>query len=81
MIISFYKGAIRAVIDPYLRRARENGLPVWLEATSEHAVNVYTHFGFRLVEMIRISEGTANSAGDLVENGEGFLIYAMMYEP
>lgn len=74
-------GAIRAVVDPYLQRAREDGVPVWLEATSQHAVDVYTHFGFRLVETIRISVGTANLAGDSVENGEGLLVHGLIYGP
>jgi hypothetical protein len=75
------KGAIRAVVDPYLHRARADAVPVWLEATTQHAVDIYIHFGFRLVETIRVSEGTANSRGDLVENGEGFLVYGLIYEP
>ncbi|KAK5938073.1 hypothetical protein PMZ80_009662 [Knufia obscura] len=74
------KGAISAVVKPWLRRAEEEGVPVWLEATYEHAVDVYTHFGFRLVEVIRIGEGVRSAAGWPEEGGEGVCGFAMIYD-
>jgi len=72
-------GVIRALVDPYLRRARSQGVPAWLEATNEHARDVYAHLGFHTVEVVRVSVGTANSKGEPEENGEGILLYGMMY--
>ena len=73
-------GAISAVIKPWLKRAEEEGVPVWLEATYDHAVDVYTHWGFRLVEVIRIGEGARSKFGWPEEGGEGVCAYAMIYD-
>jgi hypothetical protein len=73
-------GIIRALVDPYLILARSEGVPVWLEATNEHARDVYMHLGFRTVEVIKVSEGTANSKGHPEKNGDGIPLYGMIYE-
>lgn len=73
-------GAITAVVKPWLRRAEEEGVPVWLEATYEHAVDVYTHWGFRLVEVVRIGQGARNADGWPEEGGAGVCGYAMIYD-
>ncbi|KIW11612.1 hypothetical protein PV08_10914 [Exophiala spinifera] len=71
------RGAIRALISPMLEKAREDNLPAWLEATNDHARDVYAHLGFKVVDQFRIGEGVVNSEGWIQENGEGVLIYAM----
>ena len=53
---------------------------MWLEATNEHARDVYAHLGFRMVEVLRILEGAVNSNGDHSLNGEGMNIYGMIYD-
>ncbi|KAK5086153.1 hypothetical protein LTR70_010388 [Exophiala xenobiotica] len=73
-------GAISAVVKPWLKRAEEEGVPVWLEATYEHAVDVYKNWGFRLVETIRIGEGSRSAEGWPEEGGEGVCGYAMIYD-
>lgn len=71
---------MRALIDPYLKRAREEGIPVWLEAISEHARQVYEHLSFRTVAKVRVGVGKANSRGELYDNGEGLIVYGMLAE-
>jgi hypothetical protein len=71
-------GAVRALVSPFLDRARAEKVPVWLEATNEHAKDVYAHLGFMVVEEFRIGKGVVNSEGWVQENGEGVLIYAMI---
>ncbi|KAL1968079.1 hypothetical protein VTN77DRAFT_2209 [Rasamsonia byssochlamydoides] len=73
-------GAVRALIDPYLQRARAQGLPVWLEAVTEHSRQVYKHLGFREVAQVRIAVSKANARGEFQEGGEGLLIYGMIAE-
>lgn len=46
------KGAVRAVIEPYVARAREEGLPLWLVAGNSRARDVYGYLGFRVVKTI-----------------------------
>lgn len=72
---------IRALFEPYLQRAQEAGLPAWLEATNEHARDVYAHFGFKVVGEVIIGQGTIDSNGSVVEGGEGVIIYGMIKEP
>lgn len=47
------KGAVRAVIEPFVAKARKDGDPVWLVAGNERAKNVYEYFGFRVVKVLR----------------------------
>ena len=74
-------GAIRALFEPYLQKAQEAGLPVWLESTNEHARDVYTHFGFKVMQEVLIGQGTLDGNGNRVEGGKGIVIYGMLKEP
>jgi hypothetical protein len=74
------RGAITAIIQPFLDRARAEGVPAWLEAVDEHSVKVYEHFGFRLVEKITLGRGKHNSLGWPEEGGEGFSGWCMIYD-
>ena len=74
-------GVVTALLWTYLEKAREEGVPAWLEATTEHAKDVYISLGFKLVETIRLAEGKADKDGFRVEGGEGIAIYAMIAEP
>ncbi|OQV09018.1 hypothetical protein CLAIMM_13203 [Cladophialophora immunda] len=46
------KGAVRAVIEPYVNRAKEERVPLWLVAGNPRARDVYAYFGFRVVKVI-----------------------------
>jgi hypothetical protein len=70
----------RTLILPFLEKARLENVPAWLEATNDHARDVYSHFGFRVVEEVRIGVGKVDSTGNLAEGGEGILIYGMIAE-
>lgn len=64
------KGAVRAVIEPYLRKAEEDGLPIWIEAGSARARDVYGYMGFELLEEMSSGKGTHRADGYLAVNGE-----------
>ena len=68
-------------MDPYLQRARHDGIPVVLEATSEKARDMYIHFGFKLVEEFIIGGGNTNKTGAPEEGGEGIVVFFMIYHP
>lgn len=70
-------GAVRGLVEPFLKKAAEQGLPAWLEATNDHAKGVYTYLGFREVGRFRIGKGVVNAEGWVEPNGEGVLIYGM----
>lgn len=63
-------GAVSAVVVPILERCRREGTVAWLEATSETAVAVYEHFGFRVCEVVRLGFGRVSEMG-WPEEGEG----------
>ncbi|QKX55455.1 uncharacterized protein TRUGW13939_02548 [Talaromyces rugulosus] len=73
-------GVIRALFDPYIERARQDGVPLWLEAISDHSRQVYEHFGFKTVAEFRTGLGKATPEGDLQEGGEGIRLWAMILE-
>ena len=68
-------------MTPFLLKAKESGFPAWLEATNEHARDVYAHYGFRVGEMVLVCVGSANGRGEPVEGGEGMRLWGMIYEP
>ena len=71
---------VRGLFEPFLKQAQEAGLPAWLEATNEHARDVYAHFGFKVVEEVVIGAGSVGQNGDLIPGGEGIVIYGMIAE-
>ncbi|KAL4933253.1 uncharacterized protein BDV17DRAFT_251426 [Aspergillus undulatus] len=74
------KGVIRALIQPYLEKAKAEGVPAWLEAADEHSRDVYAHFGFRTTETFRVGVGEFNSRGEFEVGGEGVPVFPMIYE-
>lgn len=79
-IVLIDAGVVRALIDPYLHRARAAGVPVWLEAISEHGRQVYEHLSFRTVAEVRLGVGKVNGDGELDVNGEGLVVFGMIAE-
>lgn len=73
-------GAISAVVKPMLREAVKEGVPVWLEATYEHAVDVYLSFGFRVVEVVMVGQGKRNRLGWPEDGGSGVKAWMMIYD-
>lgn len=70
-------GAVRKLIEPFVKKGQDQGVPVYLEATSTHARDVYIHMGFRVLEEARVGEGIVNAQGWAEPGGEGVLIWAM----
>lgn len=50
------KGAVRAVIEPFVKRAKEEKVPLWLVAGNERARDVYAYFGFEVVKVVYLGE-------------------------
>lgn len=45
------KGAVRAVIEPLMHKAKQEGEPLWLIAGNQRARDVYEYLGFREVQV------------------------------
>jgi hypothetical protein len=74
------EGAVSAVMLPFLARAREEGVPVWLEATYPHAVAVYQHYGFQICEEVTIGVGRVGADGWPREGGPGVKAWGMLWD-
>ena len=74
------KGAISAVMKPILKRAAEEGVACWLEATDPASVGVYERFGFKVCETIRMGEGSVGSDGWSRDGGSGVAVFGMKWK-
>ena len=50
------KGAVRAVIEPFIQRSKAERVPIWCVAGNERARDVYAYFGFEVVKVIYSGE-------------------------
>jgi hypothetical protein len=73
------KGAVRAVIEPYLRKAVEDGVPILIEACSARARDIYSYFGFVIVEEFWIGKTKYGSDGYEEEGGPGIPSWFMVF--
>ncbi|OAL39504.1 hypothetical protein AYO20_01374 [Fonsecaea nubica] len=75
-------GSINAVMTPFLERAKAEGVPAWLEATTPQAVRLYERFGFRVVEEIVVGKGRVDALGWPAqgENAGGVTAWAMIFD-
>ncbi|SMN20018.1 similar to Saccharomyces cerevisiae YDR391C Putative protein of unknown function, possibly involved in zinc homeostasis [Maudiozyma saulgeensis] len=78
---SHEKGTVRAMFDHYINRANVEKCALVLEAISEHAREVYEHFGFVNYNTFHYGVGEVNSLGQLDPHGEGHTGYLMIYLP
>jgi hypothetical protein len=67
------------LIRPVLAMAKEKGWPVVLEATSPRSRDVYAYLGFEVLEEMRVGKGKVDAEGWGCADGEGVLIWAMMF--
>ncbi|EXJ68930.1 uncharacterized protein A1O5_07862 [Cladophialophora psammophila CBS 110553] len=76
------QGSIKAVMTPFLERAKAEGVPAWLEATTPQAVRLYIHFGFRVVEEIVVGKGSVDALGwpAAGDSAEGVKAWAMIFD-
>jgi hypothetical protein len=74
------RGAVSAVVRPFLERARQDQVPAWLEAVDLHAVHVYEHYGFRVCEHMTVGKGIAGPSGWPEDDGDGFAVWAMVFD-
>lgn len=75
------KGLSSALIGQLQDRAKGDGLPVWLEATTEHSAGVYAKLGFERVGTVVLGEGRVGGDGLSKVGGKGVKIYCMIWWP
>jgi len=73
------KGAVSAVVRPFMEEAKRQNVPFMVEAVGEKPMQVYQHWGFKTMEILRLGEGEVDSENRPDPNGEGIAIYYMIY--
>nr|KAK5442210.1 hypothetical protein LTR18_006063 [Exophiala xenobiotica] len=72
--------AAKACMDAFLKKAKEEDVPVWLETASEASKKEYENLGFRVCEEVVIGKGRVNAKGWPQEGGEGVKTWAMIWD-
>ena len=72
--------AMKACLTPFLERAREEGVPVWLETATEDMRDYYVGLGFKVMEEVVIGKGRVDGQGWPKEGGEGVRCWPMMWD-
>ena len=75
------KGLSSALIGKLQERAGRDGLPVWLEATTEYSARVYAKLGFENVGTVVLGKGKVGADGMVQAGGSGVPIHCMVWWP
>lgn len=75
------KGLSSALIQQTQAKASAEGMPVWLEATTEYSARLYKRLGFEKIEKIVLGKGTADGDGLPMKGGEGVPVWGMVWWP
>lgn len=75
------KGLSSALIKRLQERAAEEGLPVWLEATTTYSAQVYAKLGFESAGIVVLGKGHAAADGTKQQGGAGVPIDCMIWWP
>ena len=65
------RGVVRGVVEPHLRRAEDEGVPVWIEAGNERARDVYKWLGCKQIDMFYSGVGLVDERGHRTRDGTG----------
>lgn len=75
------KGLSSALIGKLQERAKQEGVPVWLEATTEYSAKVYAKLGFERVGPVVLGKGHADADGTKKVGGQGVVVQCMIWWP
>ncbi|KAK4541434.1 hypothetical protein LTR36_008035 [Oleoguttula mirabilis] len=75
------QGLSSALIRCAQERARAEGVPLWLEATTEYSWGLYASLGFETVERVVLGEGVAAADGTREVGGPGVPVWGMVWWP
>ncbi|CUM63878.1 uncharacterized protein PRCAT00001466001 [Priceomyces carsonii] len=72
------KGAISVIIDPVVKECKLKSIPIYVEAISEHAKEIYLHYGFEIIRTLTLGKAQVDRQGIPARNGEGVNVYFMV---
>lgn len=71
--------AVKLAMTPYLERAKQEDVPILLEASSTEARDEFQSLGFKEVDNLTVGHKRVSSQGWPTVGGEGVQIWAMIY--
>ena len=75
------KGLATKILNEVTQKAQAEGVPVWLEASSEKSKRIYERAGFETLGTIVLGKGEAAADGSPKKGGEGVKIFPMIWRP
>lgn len=75
------KGLSSELIKNLKERAAKEALPIWLEATTEKSMSLYSRLGFEIVERMVLGKGVVGPDGMRKDGGNGVPVWAMVWWP
>ena len=76
-----HQGLASKIILHMQDKARSDGRPLWLEASSQNSHRLFLKHGFKDAGELTLGEGIVDSNGVPKENGEGVPIWGMVWRP
>jgi predicted acetyltransferase len=75
------RGHARRWLTHVQNQAREDKLPIWLEATTAISRDMYTKYGFSSAGEAVLGKGKVDDKGLTKKGGEGVTIWSMYWRP
>ncbi|PVH88973.1 hypothetical protein DL98DRAFT_508815 [Cadophora sp. DSE1049] len=75
------QGLCSKLIRKFQDIAQKDGLPIWIEGTTDNSARVYAKCGFELIERITVGQGVVDADGKVKKGGEGVVTRAMIWWP
>ena len=75
------QGLASALLGDIKERARTDGRPIWLEATTENSLALYLNHGFQNHGETVLGKGKVGRDGWPKKDGEGIVIWPMSWRP
>jgi len=73
--------AVREAIELYLSKAKEEDVPIFLEASSQASKDEFEARGFEAVEQTAVGQGRVDEKGWPTEGGAGVKVWGMIFNP
>ena len=75
------RGLGTSIVKYWQEIAAREGVPVFLEASTEYSMKLYLKLGFEIVDEGVIGKGKANRQGEIMKGGEGVRLWPMVWRP
>ncbi|KAI0594690.1 hypothetical protein F4775DRAFT_572654 [Biscogniauxia sp. FL1348] len=75
------EGLASALLMYMQDKARSDGLPLWIEATTVESRDLYAKHGFQTVTEVNLGKGQVGPDGLVKKGGEGVTVWPMVWRP